>query len=61
MSALIALVQMAAESGRSASANIVEGLSLWAGEHVPPPSQKLVSVCAENIGHFQPMLTHHSG
>ena len=28
---------------------------LW-GERVSPPSQKIVSICAEDIGHFEPML-----
>jgi hypothetical protein len=61
MPTLIALLHMAAQSGGSACANILEGFSLLAGQYVPPPSQKVVSMCAEDIGHFQPMFTHRSG
>ena len=61
MSALIALVHMAAQSGRSASADIVEGFSLGPGEYAPPAGQKIVSISAEDIGHFRPMFIHRSG
>jgi hypothetical protein len=60
MSALIALVDMAALRGCSTSGNILEGLSLLAGKRVSPPDQKVVPVPAEDIGHFQPMFPHHS-
>jgi hypothetical protein len=61
MSALIALVHVTAQSGGSASANIVEGLALLAADHVAPAGQEVVSTCAEDIGHFQPMLVHGCG
>ena len=60
MPALIALVHMAALSGGSTSGNILEGLSLLTGKYVPPLDQEVVPKCAEDIGHFQPMFTHHS-
>jgi len=58
MSALVALVQMSAQSSRPAIANIVEGFALWAGEYSPPAGEKVVSMRAENIGHLQPIRFH---
>jgi hypothetical protein len=52
---------MAPQGGCAAITNIIEGFPLWAGEYPLPQSQEVISVCAEYIGHFQPMLTHSSG
>jgi hypothetical protein len=52
---------MATQGGCAAITNIIEGFPLWAGEYPLPQSQEVISVCAEYIGHFQPMLPHSSG
>jgi hypothetical protein len=52
---------MATQGGCAAMTNIVEGFPLWAGEYPLPQREKVISVSAEDIGHFQPMLTHSSG
>jgi hypothetical protein len=52
---------MATQGGCAAVTNVVEGFPLWAGEYPIPQSQKVISVSAEDIGHFQPMLSHSSG
>jgi len=52
---------MATQGGSAAITNIREGFPLPWGEHVTPASQKIVFVCAENIGHFRPMFVHGSG
>jgi len=57
----IVLLHMSAQDRCSAIANILQSLCLLAREHVPPPRQKVGFVCAENIGHFEPVLTHRSG
>ena len=60
MSAIV-MLHMTAQGGGAAITNIREGFSLPRGEHVTPLSQKIVFVCAENIGHFEPMFVHRSG
>jgi len=57
----IVILHMATQGGCAAITNIIEGFLLWAGEHPLPQREKVISVCAEYIGHFQPMLTHSSG
>jgi hypothetical protein len=57
----IVILHMATQGGCAAVANVVEGFPLWAGEYPIPQSQKVISVSAEDIGHFQPMLSHSSG
>ena len=61
MPALIALfhiLHMATEGSRAAVANRCEGLSLLGIEDLSPLREELSFVGAENIGHFEPMLTH---
>jgi hypothetical protein len=60
MSAIV-ILHMATQDVCAAITNVVEGFPLWAGEYPLPQSQKVISVSAEDIGHFQPMLTHFSG
>ena len=60
MSAIV-ILHMATQGGCAAITNVVEGFPLWAGEYPLPQSQKVISVSAEDIGQFQPMLTHSSG
>src|SRR4051812_41494215 len=57
----IVILHMAPQGGCAAITNIIEGFPLWAGEHPLPQSQKVISVSAEDIGHFRPTLTHSSG
>jgi len=64
MPALIALLHvlhMAAESGRTAVANRLESFSLMRTEYVSPLCEELFFVRAEDIGHFEPKLSHRSG
>jgi hypothetical protein len=51
MSAIV-ILHMAAQGGCAAITNVVEGFPLWAGEYPIPQSQKVISVSAEDIGHF---------
>ena len=57
----VVLLHMAAQDRCSAVANILEGFSLLARQHMVPLGQKIVFVYAENIGQFEPMFTHRSG
>ena len=59
--ALLHILHMAAESGRTAVADRFEGFSLMSAEHVAPLREELFFVGAEDIGHFEPMLSHRSG
>ena len=61
MSALIALIHMAAECSRAAVPNGFEGLSLPGTENASPLRKEFPFVFAEDIGHFQPMPVHHFG
>jgi len=59
--ALLHVLHMAAESSRTAVADRFECLSLMRTEDVSPLREELFFVCAEDIGHFEPMLSHRSG
>ena len=59
--ALLYILHMAAKSGRTAVADRFEGFSLMSAEHVAPLGEELLFVGAEDIGHFEPMLSHRSG
>jgi hypothetical protein len=58
MGAVIALLQMSAEGGGSACADVAESLELLAREHVAPAVEEFLSVAAEDIGDFQSLLVH---
>lgn len=58
MGAVIALLYELAEGGGAARADVPEGFPLLGRQHVSPAFQKLLPVLAEDIGDFQPMLTH---
>jgi hypothetical protein len=60
MPAPIALPEVAAQDRGPAVANISQRALLFARQHGFPASQKLALVGAEDIGQFQPMLSHHS-
>jgi hypothetical protein len=57
----IVILHVSTQGGCAAITNVVEGFPLWAGEYPLPQSKKVISVSAEDIGHFQPMLAHLSG
>ena len=59
--ALLHILHMAAESGRTAVADRFESLSLMRAEYVPPLREELFFVRAEDIGYFEPMFSHRSG
>ena len=55
---LFHILHMAAERGGAAVANRLEGFSLMRAQHVAPLREKLFFMRAEDIGYFQPMLSH---
>ena len=56
--ALLHILHMAAEHGRAAVADCFECLSLMNADHMAPFREELLFVGAEDIGHFEPMLSH---
>ena len=59
MSALVALLKMAAQGRSPAVAKITQRSSLFGGKHRVPAIQKVALMSAEDIGQFQPMPGHH--
>ena len=59
--ALLHVLHMAAESGRTAVADRFESFSLMRTKYVSPSCEELFFVSAEDIGHFEPMFPHRSG
>jgi len=59
--ALLDILYMAAESGRTAVANRFEDFSLMRTEYLSPLREELFFLRAEDIGHFEPMFPHRSG
>jgi hypothetical protein len=58
VSALIAPVQVAAKGCRPAVANRRKRLFLMGSGHRSPSSEEVAFVCAEDLGHFEPMFAH---
>jgi hypothetical protein len=58
MGAAIALLDVAAESGGAASADVSQSFPLMGRHGVAPAAQELLLVLAKDIGHFEPMLCH---
>src|SRR5271169_4326218 len=58
---LFHILHMAAESGRTAVADGLESFSLMSAEPLAPLCEKLFFVGAEDVGHFEPTLSHRSG
>ncbi len=56
--ALLDILHMPAQSGCTAVADSREGFLLMRAEDVTPSSEELFFVGAEDIGHFEPMLSH---
>ena len=54
----IALLDMGAESGRAACADVTEYTALLAGQCMSPLGHELLFVLAKDIGDFEPMLGH---
>lgn len=52
------ILHMAAERGGAAVADRLESFSLMSAERVAPLREELFFVGAEDIGHFEPMLSH---
>ena len=61
MSALIALIRMAAQGGRAAVANRRKRFFLMGSEYRSPSREEVAFVFAEDIGHFEPMFAHRFG
>ena len=61
MSAPVALVEVAAQDRGPAVTNVPQRPPLRAGQHVIPASQKILLMGAEDIGQFQPMISHLTG
>src|SRR5580704_5954931 len=61
VSAPVALIEMTAQDGCPAVADIPERFPLLAREHGVPASQEIVLMSAEDIGQFQPMRFHSFG
>jgi hypothetical protein len=51
----IALLEVGAESGRAACADVT---ALLGGQFTSPPSHELLFVLTKDIGDFEPMLCH---
>ena len=58
--ALLHILHMAAESGRTAVADRFESFSLMGTKYVSPSREELFFVSAEDIGYFEPMFSHRS-
>ena len=59
--ALFHILHVAAEGGRAAVADRCKSFSLMRTKHVAPLCEELFFVGAEDIGHFEPMLSHGCG
>lgn len=60
MAALITFVDVTAEGGSPAITDILECPALLWRQNMPPLSEELLQVCAEDIGQFEPMWRHSS-
>ena len=56
--ALLHILHMATEGGGAAVADCFESLSLMRPDYVTPFREELFFVGAEDIGHFEPMISH---
>ena len=61
MATLVALVDVAAKSGRAAERNIPERAFLLSAERISKPSQISWTVAAKNIGQLQRRRHHGAG
>ncbi len=59
--ALLHVLHMAAQSGRTAVADRFESFSLMSAQYMAPFREELFFVRAEDIGYFEPMFSHRSG
>ena len=58
MEAVVALLQVSAESGGSACADVSECSALMGIQPMPPRPEELLFVLTKDIGDFEPMLGH---
>jgi len=56
--ATITLLDMSAQSGRTAGADVAESFPLLWGDGVPPSFKKSLSKFTEDIGYFESMFSH---
>jgi hypothetical protein len=55
---VVALLEVGAEGGGTAGADVSEGSALRGVEPVPPAPKELLFVLAKDIGDFEPMFSH---
>ena len=58
MRAMVAFLDVAAQGGSAADADVTESFPLLWGDGVSPLLQELPSMFAKDIGHFEPMFFH---
>ena len=58
MGTMIALLDLGAEGGGTACADVSECFTLLGRQHVSPAIQKFLTVLAEDIGDFKPVFRH---
>ena len=56
--AVVALLEVGAESGGAAGADVSEGSALRGIERLPPLPEEFLFVLAKDIGDFEPMFAH---
>ncbi len=55
---MVAFLEMTAQGGRAADADVTESFPLLWGDGVSPLLQELLSMFAKDIGYFEPMFSH---
>jgi hypothetical protein len=58
MRAMVAFLNMTAQGGSAADADVTESFPLLWGDGVSPLLQELLSMFAKDIGRFEPMFFH---
>ena len=58
MAAGITLLQVRAQGGGAADADVPKSFALLGREGVAPLAQELLFIAAKDLGHFQPMVFH---
>ena len=61
MRTMVAFLDMTAQGGSAADADVTESFPLLWGDGVSPLLQEFLSMFAKDIGHFEPMFSHRSG
>ena len=58
MRTMVTFLNVAAQSGSAAGADVMEGFLLWWRQGVPPLIQEFLPVLSDDIGHFEPTFPH---